>query len=121
MSTRILVVDDSDTSLFLIQAILEDKEGVEILLESDGQKALDQLSSSQPDLIILDLLMPELDGFEFLKQAKANPQTRKVPVLVLTALQERYAEKKAMELGAAEYIYKPLNINELEEKIHRYL
>jgi len=121
MSSKVLVVDDSDTSLFLIQSILEDKEEMEVVLESDGQKALDQVSTIMPDLIVLDILMPEVNGFEFLEQVKANPQTRNIPVIVLSALQERESEKKALDLGAVEYIRKPLDINEVEEKIYRCL
>jgi len=121
MNYKILVVDDSETSLLLIQSIFDGKEDMNILLESSGQKALDHLTTSQPDLIVLDLLMPELDGFEFLKQAKANPKNRNIPIIVLTALQDHDSEKKALELGATDYIRKPLDINEVEEKIYRCL
>jgi len=121
MSSKILVVDDSETSLFLMQSILEENDQVDFLLESDGQKALDQLFSYKPDLIILDLLMPGLDGFGFLEKAKQDPNTKDIPVIIMTAVQEKTTEQRAMELGAVEYLKKPLDINMMEEKIHQYL
>jgi putative two-component system response regulator len=121
MSKKILVVDDSETSLFLIQSIFDEDEGIDYELESDGQKALEKLIRNKPDLVILDLLMPHFSGYDFLEQAKAKAETRDIPIIVLTALQEDDAEKKAMDLGAMEYIRKPLDVEQLENTVNRYL
>ncbi len=121
MARRILVVDDSETSLFLVQSIFEDNSAIDYILESDSQKALQTLYDNSIDLIVLDLMMPALDGFEFLSRIKKDEQTQNVPVIALTALQDSESEKRAMELGANDYLRKPIDIDELEQKINLYL
>ena len=121
MSKKILVVDDSETSLFLIQSIFDENEHIDFILETDGQKALEILTQNKPDLVLLDLMMPDFNGFDFLEKAKQDPQTREIPIVALTALQDVESEKRATELGAVDYIKKPIDINELEDKINQYL
>ena len=81
---HILVVDDSPDNLFLVQTILEE-EGYEITLAEDGRSALAQIEQSPPDLVLLDVMMPEMDGFEVTKRIRENPKLPFMPILLITA------------------------------------
>lgn len=118
---NILVVDDSGTNLFLLQRLLED-EGYKVIALENPCEALDYLSGpSGIDLILLDIMMPDIDGFKFLQEVKANEELKDIPVIMVTARNDQKSEKKALELGAADYMSKPLDLNHLKEMVRRYL
>jgi CheY-like chemotaxis protein len=123
MPEKVLIVDDSQTSLFLLQSFFEEElnNAHELLLISDSKEALRILNKETVKLIVLDLMMPGLNGFEFLRKIRQHDPTRHIPVVVLTAVDEKQAEKQAMELGANEYLRKPLDINQLRNKLDPYL
>ena len=104
----ILVVDDTPDNLTLMSALLKDSYLVRVA--NNGEKALKYLQGEgKPDLILLDIMMPGLSGYEVIQQLKANPATRDIPVIFLTAMSEAQDEKKGLELGAADYITKPIS------------
>jgi putative two-component system response regulator len=104
----ILVVDDTPDNLSLIAALLKDTYKVKVA--NHGEKGLKiALSDSPPDLILLDIMMPDVDGYEVCRRLKANLATRDIPVIFLTAKSETEDEKMGLELGAADYITKPIS------------
>ena len=104
----VLVVDDTPSNLSLIAGLLKDHYTVRVA--NDGEKGL-QLARAEtpPDLILLDVMMPELSGYEVCKQLKGDPATRDIPIIFLTALAEAEDEKRGLELGASDYITKPVS------------
>ncbi|TSA10980.1 MAG: two-component system response regulator [Betaproteobacteria bacterium] len=104
----ILVVDDTPDNLSLMSGLLKDNYKVKVA--NSGEKALKQVQGEgKPDLILLDIMMPGLSGYDVIRELKANPPTRNIPVIFLTALSEAEDEKKGLEMGAADYITKPIS------------
>mgnify|MGYP003334434508 CR=1 FL=1 len=104
----ILVVDDTPENLSLMSALL--KKNYRVRVANSGEKALSAVrQSSQPDLILLDIMMPGMSGYEVCESLKQDPATRKIPIIFLTALNAPDEQKKGLELGAADYITKPIN------------
>ena len=103
----ILVVDDTPANLSLLSALLSPRWRVR--LAPSGAKALDLVRRQAPDLIVLDVMMPELDGYEVCRRLKADPATRDIPVLFLTALSQPEDETRGFECGGADFIHKPFN------------
>lgn len=104
---RLLVVDDTPANLVLLANLLDKRYRVQ--LAPSGAKALDLARRQPPDLVILDVMMPELDGYEVCRQLKADPLTSHVPVLFLTALSRPEDESRGFEVGGADFIHKPFN------------
>ena len=106
--TTILVVDDTPDNLALMSSLLKDAYKVKIA--NSGEKALRiAASDSPPDLILLDIMMPGMDGYEVCRRLKREPRTMNIPVIFLTARSEVEDEKKGLELGAVDYITKPVS------------
>ena len=105
----VLAVDDSLDTLSLLSAIL--KEFYRVKIANGGLKALDMLSTSHelPDLILLDIMMPAVDGYDVCKALKSDPRTRDIPIIFLTAKANIEDEEKGLELGAVDYITKPIS------------
>ena len=104
----ILVVDDTPDNLALMSGLLKDQYKVKVA--NSGDKALKQVQGEvKPDLILLDIMMPGLSGYDVIREIKADPQTRNIPVIFLTAMSEAEDEKKGLEMGAADYITKPIS------------
>lgn len=116
----ILIVDDVPENLQVLGTILETKN-YEIALASNGQQALDLIDDIQPDLILLDIMMPELDGFEVCRKLKNSETTEKIPIIFLTAKTDTDDIVKGFELGAADYVTKPFNACELLARVHTNL
>lgn len=116
----VLVVDDTPDNLTLMSALLKDIYKVKIA--NNGEKALKIAESvSPPDLILLDIMMPGMDGYEVCTQLKANPTTRDIPVIFLTAKTEIDDEKRGLELGAVDYITKPISPPIVLARVHTHL
>jgi DNA-binding response OmpR family regulator len=109
---RILVVDDREALLAAIQDILE-IEGYTILTATDGMKALKVMEETRPDLIVADILMPQMDGYAFYEAVRARQDWGSIPFIFLTAKAEREDVSKGIDLGAEEYITKPFDPQEL--------
>ncbi len=105
---KVLVVDDNQQNLELLLAYLEDMEEVTPLEAHNGVEALEVVTRDSPDLILLDIMMPKMSGFEVCKQLKANPETRHIPVVMVTALNETADIERATECGTDDYITKPI-------------
>jgi two-component system cell cycle response regulator len=108
MSARILVVDDQEMNRRYLHAKLA-SEYYQVQLASGGQEALDRIASEPPDIILLDVMMPGLDGFEVCRRLKLDAQTRHIPVLMVTALDGRDARLRALDVGADDYLTKPID------------
>lgn len=105
---RILVVDDTEDNLFLMTAVLEDT--YELVTASSGPQALVMAGSIEaPDLILLDIMMPDMDGYEVMRRLRADPATQNIPVIFLTALTSTEEEQFGLDLGAVDYITKPIS------------
>ena len=116
----ILIADDNEINIQLIKAQLQN-QGYRISTAQDGQEALEKIFELLPDLVLLDIMMPKLDGFEVCKQIKENPKTQFIPVVVLTALSDMQDKIKALELGADDFITKPFNKLELRTRVKSLL
>lgn len=117
MSGRtILIVDDEELIRELLRFNLE-KEGYRVIVAKDGIQALDLLTREQPNLIILDLMLPGIDGLEVCRQIRFNPRFLEVPLIMLTAKGEEIDKVLGLELGADDYVTKPFNTRELLARI----
>jgi DNA-binding response OmpR family regulator len=117
LAKTILIVDDEERLLRLVQAYLE-QEGFRILTAKDGREALTSARAEKPDLIVLDLMMPVMDGFEFLRRYRQEAQT---PVVLLTARVEETDKVVGLELGADDYVTKPFSPRELLARVRAVL
>ena len=116
----ILVVDDSVPSANLLQLQLE-RAGYDLQLAFDGEEALAKVEAQQPDLIILDVMMPGLDGFSVCEQLKSDPRTRFIPIILLTALTQVRDRIQGIEAGADDFLSKPFNREELLARVRSLL
>ncbi len=105
MSKVLLLIEDDPLMLRLYRKIFK-LEGYEVELAAGGQEGLDKAKSDKPTLVLLDIMMPKMDGFEVLGKFKEDPETKDIPVVVLTNLAGTQDAKKAMEMGALKYIIK---------------
>ncbi len=119
-ATRILLVDDTVENIQVAGAILKQK-GYQLNIARNGRQALQVLEKTLPDLILLDIVMPEMDGFECCAQLKASPATQDIPVIFLSSNTSTADIVKGFELGAVDYIIKPFNAPELLSRIHTHL
>ncbi len=115
---EILVVDDSETNLLLLQAVLED-EGYHVVVMEDSSKAVEYIHKNKPDLVLLDLLMPDLDGFGFMQKLGNGTGNFASPVIVVTAYANSENNRRARELGALDVINKPINISSFIMKVNK--
>jgi adenylate cyclase len=117
---KILVVDDEEKNVKLMEAILLPR-GYEITKAYNGEEALQQVAKQVPDLILLDVMMPILNGFEVCKKLKDDPETRLIPVVIMTALGQVEDRVKGIEAGADDFLTKPVNRDELLARIQTSL
>ena len=116
-----MIVDDSGTNLFLLQRLLED-EGYSVIITEDPREGLEYVDKhSSINLILLDIMMPKLDGFEFMKRLSDSGRLSDIPVVIVTARDDKQSQQKAIDMGAKDYITKPLDINKVVETIHQQL
>ncbi len=118
-NNKILLVDDTKINIDILVQTLKDKYKLGVAL--DGQKALQYVKSHKVDLILLDILMPEMDGFEVCRKLKENPVTQKIPIIFITAVGDLDHKTKGFELGAVDYITKPFDITEVQARIKTHL
>jgi CheY-like chemotaxis protein len=112
----ILVIDDSETNLLLLKAVLED-QGYQVEMMNDSRRAVDYIHRHDPDLVLLDLLMPGMDGFEFMGRLKDTGVKGRFPVVVVTAYDSHDNKQKAKALGATDVINKPIDIPSFITKV----
>ena len=115
--TTILIVDDEPTNVDMLSQELED-EGYDLLTAYNGEEALIKVQEQQPDLVLLDVMMPGVDGFSVCRILKGSGKTILIPVILLTALRAQEDRVKGIEAGADDFISKPFDRDELLAKIH---
>ncbi len=120
MPKKILVVDDCRTILFFVTSRLTDS-GYEVISASSAQEGLEKMRESKPDLVILDVVMPKMDGFELCRIIKSDPELKTIPVIFLTVATQKWDAAKAREVGADGYITKPYQGAALVEEIEKFL
>jgi two-component system cell cycle response regulator DivK len=113
---RILLVEDNDMNRDMLSRRLV-RNGYEVLLAMDGQQGVDMALSEHPDLILMDMSLPVIDGWEATRRIKANDATRRIPVIALTAHAMAGEREKAMEVGCDDYDTKPVEISRLVGKM----
>ncbi len=112
---RVLVVDDNLDNAFLLQTLLE-VEGYSVEVADSGQAALQQMRIAPPDLVLLDVMMPEMDGFKVVRKIRGNRKLRATPVILITAYDEPFIEY-GWKLGADDFIRKPIDPDKLMQRI----
>lgn len=118
---KILLIEDDLITVKMYQAKFENA-GLNLLISLTGQGGLDLIKKEKPDLILLDIKLEDMDGFEILRKVKKDPETRSIPVIILSNIRKINGEPKGKRLGAAEFIMKAKILpDELAEKIKRYL
>ena len=113
---KILVVDDEEPILELLRFNLE-KEGYQVYVAKDGQEALDRVEKEQPDLLVLDVMLPGMDGLEVCRILRLQPRFQQIPIIMLTAKGEEIDTVLGLELGADDYMTKPFSLRELLARI----
>lgn len=116
MAKRVLLAEDEPNIVESLTFLME-RAGFDIAAESDGRKALERALSDTPDILILDVMLPELDGYEILRQLRADPRTERLPVLMLTAKGQREDREAALECGADLFITKPFSNSEIVDAV----
>jgi two-component system alkaline phosphatase synthesis response regulator PhoP len=117
---RILVVDDEIYIVHILEFTLT-MEGYEVLTAADGEEALRRLEQDRPDLVVLDIMMPKVDGYEVLRRIRADEEFRQLPVILLSAKGRPVDRDTGLEIGADDYIVKPFSPRRLLEKIQDLL
>ena len=117
---KILVVDDEIYIVHILDFSLG-MEGYEVVTALDGEQALEKMKTEKPDLIVLDIMMPKLDGYEVCKAVKADPATKQIPVILLSAKGRNVDQTMGFEVGADDYITKPFSPRKLVERINQLL
>jgi CheY-like chemotaxis protein len=117
---RVLIADDNEANVELLEAYLADMD-VEVAVAVDGQDTLDKAASFHPDLILLDVMMPKLSGFEVCQKLKSNPATKKIMVLMVTALNEHGDMERAVDAGTDDFLSKPVDKMSLVKRVENML
>ena len=117
---KVLIVDDEPFNVDVLLQELEELD-YELITASNGQEALDQIKSRQPDLILLDLMMPVLDGFAVLSEIKADDSLRDIPVIIVSAASDSKSIVKGIKQGADDYVTKPIDAEHLKNKLKDHL
>ena len=118
--SRILIADDNAPNVELLEAFLAEFD-CEIAVAVDGRDTLDKVAAFQPDLILLDIMMPKLSGFEVCRKLKQDPQTKDIMVLMVTALNELGDIERAVDSGTDDFLSKPVNKLELLKRVENML
>ncbi len=116
----ILCIDDEQLNLLMLEKALT-SNGYDVLQATGGAMALELIASKAPDLVLLDILMPEMDGYEVCRQIKSNSKNRQTPVIMITGLSDRESRIKGIEAGAADFVSKPFDRGELLARIKMLL
>jgi len=121
MAKKVLVVDDSKTALLMEREILEKRTPYHCVTASDGQEAVEKAKQEHPDLILMDVVMPRMNGFEACKAMRAQQVTRDIPIVLVTTRGEESYMEAGFQSGCNDYITKPVNGEELVALLESYL
>jgi CheY-like chemotaxis protein len=117
---KILVVDDEEHIVMILKDSLE-FSGFQVVTAYNGMEALERVEQDAPDLIVLDIGMPKIDGWEVCRRLKANPKTQHIPIIILTAYAQTADQRKGSQLGADRFVTKPCDLTYLVEEINSLL
>ncbi|MGM0521774.1 MAG: response regulator transcription factor [Pseudomonadota bacterium] len=117
---NVLVVDDEPNIVLSLEFLME-QAGFQVTTAEDGEQALESVKNAQPDLILLDISLPGISGFDVLEQLRGQPDTASLPIIMLTAHGREVEREKGMALGADDYITKPFSTQTLVEKVKALL
>lgn len=117
---RILVVEDSPTALYVVADMLA-KDGYEVVKATDGEEALRLAAEEQPNLILLDVILPKLNGYQVCRRIKAAPETQRIPVVMITSKSKSTDRNWGLEQGADGYIVKPVDPDALRDVINQFV
>lgn len=120
MSKRVLIVDDNQDAIHILSAVLK-RGGYLVSIAKNGAEAVDRVRQEQPSLILLDIMMPKMDGFEVCKEIKGSTETCNIPILMITARKDPESRKRGLQVGASEYLVKPIHPAEVLRKVQEYL
>lgn len=120
LSARILVVDDTPANIQTLTAILKE-QGYQLSVATNGRQALERMEKMRPDLVLMDVMMPEMDGYEACQHIKASPSLRDIPIIFITAKTDTTDIVRGFELGAVDYVGKPFNAHELTARVRTHL
>ena len=120
MAYKILVVDDEPTIVRLMEFILA-RQGHEMIVAVNGEEALQKIKVHQPDLVLLDIMMPRIDGYEVAQKLRADPQTAALPIIMLSAKAQDEDIRRGVEVGVDEYVTKPFTPDYLVQVVSKYL
>ncbi len=114
---RVLIVEDEPDNQEIVRAVVEDMVGCQAVLAADGVEALARVSEALPSLVLLDLMLPKMDGYEVARRLKNDPLSRHVPIIAITALARPADRTRALECGCDDYVDKPFDLDALETKV----
>lgn len=120
MGKKVLIADDEEDIKTVVQLFLESK-GYDIITAYDGLDALDKVKSEKPDVVLLDIMMPLIDGFEVCNRMKDSPEMAHIPVIMMSASTHAESKQRGLDAGAVDYIIKPFEPEELEQVLERTL
>jgi two-component system alkaline phosphatase synthesis response regulator PhoP len=120
-SSTVLIVDDNPQNLELLEAYMEDMAEARVITATNGLDALAKVAVDPPDLMLLDIMMPKMSGFEVCKRIKADPKTRDIVVVMVTALNETGDVERAAECGTDDYLTKPIDKKALIDLVRKLL
>ena len=120
MSKKVMIVDDEPNIVLSVEFLMK-RAGHEVVTAGDGEEALRVLAETKPDLMILDVMMPNKNGFEVCADVRANPETADLPILMLSAKGREAEREKGLALGANAYITKPFSTHELVARVDELL
>ena len=121
LNANIVLVDDEPINMEVVQAFLEEAGYSNFVLIEDSSEAMATLEQQRPDLLLLDLMMPQLSGFEVLKQVREHPKLKHLPVIILTASSDQHDKLRALDLGATDFLAKPVDSSELRLRVRNTL
>jgi two-component system cell cycle response regulator DivK len=120
MKKKILYIEDNLQNLYLVRFILE-KHGYEVSSASDGKEGIDRAATIKPDLILLDIQLPVMDGYTVARRLRANPDLGKIPIVAVTSYAMAGDREKALDAGCSGYIEKPLNPDTFMQQVEQHL
>lgn len=119
-TARLLIVDDETHNRNLLEVMLS-SDGYELFTAASGEEALAVVEEHHPDLILLDIMMPEMNGFQVTTMLKADPKTEHIPIIILSAIDDRGAMERGLKVGAVAFLTKPIHHVELRALIRKFL
>ncbi len=120
-TSKVLIVDDNPQNVELLEAYMEDLPEVKTLRATNGVEALEVIHKESPDLVLLDVMMPRMSGFEVCKRMKADEKTAHIPVIMITALNEPMDIDRGLDSGTDDYLTKPVNRKDLIDRVRSLL